>query len=103
MIVGLFLFKWVPMQIWGDNILFDASAHLTITIFLLYVLWFFVDQNKKFQIPFFLFCVLVLAIVSFQRIKDDAHNDVGLFGGLIISVSAIFYSQFDKFKKKLDF
>lgn len=103
MIVGLLLFKWIPMQIWGDNILFDASMHLTIAIFILYVIWFFIDQNKKWHLPFFVFSFLVLAIIAFQRIEDNAHNDIGLLAGLIISVSGILYSQFEKIEKNLKF
>jgi hypothetical protein len=103
MFIGLFLFKWVPMQIWGENILFDASAHITIAIFILYVIWFFIDQNKKMHTPFFVFSFLVLAIISLQRVLIDAHNDIGLLAGLIISVSAILYSQFDFLKEKINF
>lgn len=101
--LGLFLLKWIPMEIWGDHILFDASFHLSLAIFFLYVIWFFIDQNKKMRIPFFLFSFLVLSIISLQRIEANAHNDIGLLAGLIISVSAILYSQFDKFKKDIDF
>ena len=36
MILGLILLKYIPMYIWGKNILFDASAHLTITFFIIY-------------------------------------------------------------------
>lgn len=103
MVIGLFLFKWIPMQIWGNDILFDASFHITATIFALYIIWFFIDQNKKWQTSFFVFCFLVLGIVSFQRISVNAHNDIGLLAGLIISVSAIIYSQFDKFEDKFKF
>jgi hypothetical protein len=103
MVFGLFLFKFIPMNLWGENILFDASAHITITSFILYVIWFFIDQNQKWHIPFFVFAFLVLAVISLQRISNNAHNDIGLLGGLIISVSAILYSQFSKFKKNLKF
>ncbi len=103
MALGLLLFKYIPMQIWGDEILFDSSAHITIAIFILYTLWFFIDQKKSWHIPFFLFSFLVLAVVSMQRILDNAHNDIGLLGGLVISVSAIIYSQFSKFKRELSF
>lgn len=103
MFLGLLLLKWIPMEIWGDQILFDASMHLTIAIFILYIIWFFIDQNNKARQVFFVFSFLVLAIISFQRIHANAHNDIGLLAGLIISISAILYSQFDKFKKDIDF
>lgn len=103
LLIGLFLLKWIPMQIWGDNILFDASFHLATAIFILYIIWFFIDQNKKWHLPFFLFSFLILAIISFQRISVDAHNDIGLLAGFILAVSAILYSQYDKLKDKLEF
>ncbi len=103
MILGLFLFKLVPMQVYGHDITFDASAHITITMFCLYVLWFFVDQNKSWRTLFFVFSLVVLSIVSIQRILVDAHNDIGLLGGLIISICAIVYSQKKYFKNKFKF
>lgn len=103
MFIGLFLFKYIPMQIFGEHIKFDASAHITITIFFLYIIWFFIDQNKSWRTVFFIFSFLVLAIVSIQRILVDAHNDFGLLAGLILSVCAIVFSQKRFFKNKFKF
>lgn len=101
--VGLFLFKYLPMSIWGKNILFDASGHIASAIFVLYVVWFFIDQNKKWRIPYFIFAGLVLVIISLQRIVANAHNDVGLLGGLLLGIVAIGVSQWKGVKKRVEF
>lgn len=101
--VGLLIFKYLPMRIWGKDILFDASAHIATAIFVLYILWFFVDQNKTWRIPYLIFAFLVLAIISLQRIITFAHNDVGLLLGLILGIVAIAISQWRRIKGKLDF
>lgn len=103
MFVGLFLFKFIPMEIFGKDIKFDASAHITITMFCLYIIWFYIDQNKAWRNLFFIFSLVVLSIVSIQRILVDAHNDIGLLSGLILSVAAIIYSQPKYFKNKFRF
>jgi hypothetical protein len=103
MALGLLLLKFAPMGIWGNDILFDASMHLTITIFVLYVLWYFIDQNRGWRIPFFIFSLVVIAIVSLQRIVAGAHDDVGLLLGLAISVFAIIVSKWNYFAKRLSF
>lgn len=103
MAVGILFFKVLPMELFGDDILFDASLHVTSTIFVLYIIWYFIDQNKYWRIPFFLFVAVVLSVVSFQRIAIGAHNDVGLLLGLSISLLAIIASRPDYFKGKFDF
>jgi hypothetical protein len=103
MSLGLFLLKFVPMQIWGDEILFDASFHITIASFILYIIWFFVDQNRTWKTPFFLLVILVFSVISFQRIEANAHNDIGLFLGLIISAISIYFSNTKIKKGKLKF
>jgi heme O synthase-like polyprenyltransferase len=103
MAVGLFLLKYIPMKFLGNDIVFDASAHITIAIFILYGIWFFIDQNKKWHIPFFLFSILILTIISFQRIHINAHNDLGLLLGLALSLFAIAFSQNRKLKSKIRF
>ncbi len=100
---GLFLFKYIPMQMFGENIKFDASAHIAITMLFLYVIWFYIDQNKSWRTLYFIFALVVLSIVSLQRILVDAHNDIGLLAGLILSVVAIVYSQKKYFKGKFKF
>lgn len=103
MAILLILFKFIPMQVYGKDILFDASSHITVACFILYFLWFFVDQNKSWRVPFFVFCFIVLAIISLQRILVNAHNDVGLLMGLIISIISILIPQWKSIKNKLDF
>jgi hypothetical protein len=103
MILGLLIFKLVPMEIFGRDIKFDASAHITTTIFCLYVLWFYIDQNKSWRTPYFILSLVIISIVSIQRIMINAHNDIGLLGGLVISFVAIVYSQKKYFKDKFKF
>jgi membrane-associated phospholipid phosphatase len=103
MFIGLFIFKFIPMTIWGHNIKFDASAHITIAMFCLYIIWFFIDQNKTWRLVFFIFALAVLSIISIQRILVDAHNDVGLLGGFILSCLAILHAQKHALKGKFKF
>lgn len=101
--VGLLVFKYIPMWIWGSNILFDASGHIAGAIFVLYAAWFFIDQNKQWRAPFFIFAGLVLVVIALQRIVANAHNDVGLLLGLTIGIVAIGVSRRKDVKKKLRF
>lgn len=103
MLLGLALFKWVPMQVFGTDILFDASAHITLAMFGLYVLWFFVDQEPKLRTPFFVLCAIVLTVISMQRIAANAHNDIGLLGGFVISIVSIYLANPKLFKGKFRF
>lgn len=100
---GLFLFKFIPMQIFGKDILFDASMHLSTAIFVLYIFWFFIDQNKKWRIPYLFFSMLVLTIISFQRILTNNHNDLGLLLGLGIGILGIGIAEIKNMKGKLKF
>ncbi len=101
--LGALLFKVLPMKIWGSEILFDASFHLMLTFLVLYILWFFIDQNKDWHISYFLFSALVLFIVAVQRIIDNAHNDVGLLLGLVISLVSIGVAERRNLKNKIKF
>ncbi len=101
--VGLLIFKYLPMLIWGKDILFDASAHIAIAIFVLYVLWFFIDQNQKWRTPYIIFCIVVLTIISLQRILVFAHNDFGLLMGLILGLTGVGVSRWKYLKDKIDF
>lgn len=103
MLIGLIILKLLPMQIFGQDIKFDASAHITITMFALYFIWFFIDQNKSWRTIYFIFSLVVISIVSIQRILVDAHNDIGLLLGLLLSIFAIVYSQSKFFKDKFKF
>ena len=103
MTIGLSFLKFIPMDIWGANILFDASMHITATCLALYIAWFFIDQDKTWRIPFFIFSALVLSVVAIQRINANAHNDIGLGLGLAISLTSIFIAERKKLKKKISF
>lgn len=103
MALGAFFLKILPMRVWGNNILFDASFHIIFFSFCLYVIWFFIDQNKSWRLPFFLFVILILFVVSIQRIIDNAHNDVGLLLGIIISIISIAIAERKNLKNKIVF
>lgn len=103
MSVFLFFLKYLPERIFGKDVLFDASFHITATFFFIYLFWFFVDQNKSWRIPYFILSALVLSIVSVQRILVDAHNDVGLLLGLCISIISIYITERNSLKNKITF
>ena len=103
MVLGLILLKFAPMKVFGEDILFDASMHLTFTIFILYVVWYFIDQNKKWRIPYLIFSALIIVIVAVDRVLNNAHNEIGLLLALILSCLAILISKWDYFKGKVSF
>ncbi len=102
-LVGLILLKFIPMFLFGNNILYDASAHIALAVLVLYILWFFIDQNKNWRIPFFIFAFMVLTIISLQRIVNYSHNDIGLLLGFILGVLSILIAEWEKVKNKLKF
>ena len=103
MLIGLFLFKWYPMLVYEENILFDSSAHIVFASFVLYILYFFIDQNKQWRIPFFIFSFFVLIVISFQRIYNNSHNDIGILIGFLISLISIAIPNWKIIKNKIDF
>lgn len=103
MALGIVLFKYLPMYLFGKDILFDASLHITIAVFILHICWYFIDQNKNWRIPYIVLCCLVIVIISLQRIISNAHNDIGLLLGLILSILALIISRHDYFKDKFNF
>jgi hypothetical protein len=103
MIIGLILFKYLPMYLYGKDILFDASSHVIWTSWGLYVVWFFVDQKKSWRIPYFIFAAAVLIIMSIQRIIAGAHNEVGVVLGLAIAGLAIVLPRWEEFRKGVRF
>lgn len=103
MALGAFIFKFLPMSMISPEILFDSSFHIIAASFILYVLWFFIDQNREWRVPFFLFCVLILFVISVQRIIADAHNDIGLLMGLLVSLLAIYFAEKKGLKGKFRF
>jgi hypothetical protein len=102
-LIGLVLLKYLPMWLYGSGILFDASAHIAIAIFILYFFWFFIDQNKNWRIPYFIFAFMVLTIISVQRIISNNHNDIGLLMGLVLGLVSIGVAEWKRIKNKFDF
>lgn len=103
MAVFLFFLKYLPEKIFGKEILYDASFHITIAFFLLYLFWFFIDQNKDWRVPYFIFSALVIFIIAVQRILVDAHNDLGLLLGVLISIVSIFIAERRTLRNKISF
>ena len=103
MLLGLLIFKFLPMFLFNRNILFDASMHVIIASFILYIIYFFIDQNNSWKIPYLIFSFLILIIISIQRIISNAHNDIGILIGLLISIISIAIPNWKKIKDKLNF
>lgn len=101
--IGLILLKYIPMYLFGKRILFDASLHFTLATFCLYILFFFIDQNKKWRIPYFIFSIGVLTTISIHRIIANQHNGIGILLGFLISTIAIIIPRWKQIKKKLKF
>lgn len=103
MAFGLLALKFLPMRLFGNDILFDASMHIVVASFILYVLWFFIDQNKNWEVPYFIFSLVVLLIIGIQRILVNAHNDLGLLMGIVIAIISIVVSRGHYFMNKISF
>ena len=103
MSIGLFLFKFYPISIYGKNILFDASTHIIIASLILYIFYFFIDQNKSWKIPYFIFCFTIITIIAIQRIISNAHNDIGILLGILISAISIIIPNWKEIKDKIIF
>ena len=88
-IIGQIIFKYLPMKVFGKDILFDSSNHIAGTILALYAIWFFIDQNKSWRIPYFIFSSAVVVIMAIQRIISKNHNEVGVTLGLIICMFGV--------------
>jgi len=103
MALGVLFLKIVPMGIYGNDILFDASAHIIVASFILYFLYFFIDQTKQFRTPYFIISGVVLVIISQQRLLVNAHNDIGLLLGFLVAVISIVVSHWDQINRKIKF
>ncbi len=101
--LGLLLFKYLPMKIYGNNILFDASAHIVFACFILYILWFFVDQNKNLRIIYLIFSFAVIIAIIVQRIVVQKHDEFGIIIGLIISALGIAIPRIKELKRAINF
>ncbi len=89
------------MDIWGENILFDASLHLTSTIFILYAVWLFIEGFEKFRKVYLILALLVVVVMSIQRIVAGEHNVFGLLLALVISLFGIVVSRRDYLERFL--
>ena len=103
MIIGLIFLKFIPMSVYGSDILFDASMHIVIASFMLYLIYFFIDENKTWRFPYFIFCLFVLVVIAIQRIISNAHSDIGILLGVIISIFSIGISNYKYFKTRIRF
>jgi len=89
MFLFILIFKYFPMFLFGNDILFDASLHITITIFILYLIYLLIYRKKEFRFPYFLMCFSILLAVSVQRISVGAHSIIGISLGILISLTSI--------------
>ena len=103
MISGMILLKYIPMYLYGKDILYDASNHVLWTIWGLYIVWFFVDQKKSWRLPYFVFAGALVIIIAIQRIIANQHNEVGIILALIIAWLAIVAPRWGEFKKEVEF
>lgn len=99
----IIILKYMPMHFFGNNILYDASLHVVITINILYILWFFIDQNKSWRIPYFVFALAVLSIISIQRIIGHFHNEIGITLGILIGLISIATAEHKQLRNKFNF
>jgi len=101
-IIGQILFKYLPIKIFGENILFDSSNHVAGTVFILYIIYSFysfTEKNKKWKIFYFILSVIVIIIVAIQRIIAKEHNLFGVTLGFIIAGLAIAIPRWREIKK----
>ena len=102
-LIGIIILKYIPMKIFGKDILFDASAHITLTIFVLYICWFFIEKNRSWRIPYFVISAAILIIVAIQRIFSYNHNDIGIILGIIIGIISILISNWKYIHNRIKF
>ena len=103
MVIGTVILKYIPMKIFGGGIQFDASLHIIVAAFVLYFIYFFIDENIKWRVPYFIFSSAILVIIAVQRIFAGKHNEIGVLLGILVSVLAIFIPRWEVMKNKLKF
>src|SRR3989344_8541668 len=92
MSISILLFKFMPMEFFGNDILFDASQHVTITIFVMYFIWIFID-HKKLGKYFLSFSIVVVLFMSIYRIVVKKHDIIGVSLGVLLSLLSIYLSK----------
>ncbi len=91
MIIGILVFKTLPMYLYGDNILFDASRHIVVLSFGLYFLYYLIIQNKEnWKLNYIIFSTGILCFMAVQRIIAGAHNEYGVLLGFAVAGFSIF-------------
>ena len=90
MILGLVVFKCLPMLIWGKYILWDASTHIVLLSLILYVIYLIFEHNKYMRFIYVLFAIVALVFVGVQRYASMQHNLIGIVLGLLIAFFAIY-------------
>ena len=100
---GIVILKIIPMMVWGVGIEFDASLHVTTTIISLYVIWFFIDQNPRWRVPFFMVATGVVLIVAIQRLLVDAHSDIGVLLAIVLGLGAVMTAEWHDIRDKISF
>lgn len=98
-LIGLILFKYIPMYLYGEYILYDASSHMAWTSFGLYTIWLIINHIKKIKVPYIIISALILVGMAIQRILSYNHNVIGVLLGLIVALVAIIIPRYDKITK----
>lgn len=99
MFVGLIIFKYIPMAIWGKDILFDASSHVAWTTWGLYAIFLFIISTKKsWKVPYFIIAGLIIIAMAIQRIIAHEHNLIGVLLGFAVVTSAILIPRWKEIK-----
>ncbi len=90
-IIGILLFKILPMRLFGENILFDASRHLITLSFGLYFLYYlFIQYRESWKLSYIIFSSMILGVVAVQRIIAGEHDEYGVLLGFAVSAFSIF-------------
>ena len=101
MIIGLILFKHIPMYIYGKDILFDASRHVVALSFGLYFLYYLIFQDKEeLKIPYLIFSAMLLGIIAVQRIIVGEHNEYGILLGFFVAGISILTPIWNKIRRE---
>jgi ABC-type iron transport system FetAB permease component len=91
MTIGTLVFKSLPMYLYGEDILFDASRHIIVLSFGLYFLYYLFIQNKEsWKLNYVIFSSMILGVIAVQRILAVAHNEYGVLMGFAVAGFSIF-------------
>ncbi len=102
MVIGILIFKTLPMYLYGKDILFDASRHVIATSFGLYFLYYLFLQNREeLKIPFFIFSSMILGVIAIQRIIAGEHNEYGILLGFFVAGISILVPIWNKLGRGL--